>query len=92
VGEIMTRVLVAHADEGERDAIAAALMHMTGHDVVATANGVQSLSTLCLSGGPLIALVDERLLPFSAVDLFRIAASDKPEGELGRHRYVLLST
>jgi hypothetical protein len=83
---------VAHADHDVRDAVAAALREVTGRHVVATSDGMLAIVALWLSEGPVVALVDERLLPFGGMDVFDVVASDQTAGHLSRHRYVLLST
>lgn len=88
----MAHVLVAHSDEGVRDVIAAALRDLGGHRVLATSDGVIAIAALWLSERPMVALMDERLLPFSAMDVFRVAANDTAGGQLARHHYILLST
>jgi hypothetical protein len=88
----MARVLVAHADEAVRDALAMALADVAGHLVLATSDGQLSVAALRLTERPMVALMDERLLPFSAIDILRIAANDSADEELSRHRYILMST
>jgi DNA-binding NtrC family response regulator len=88
----MAHVLVAHSDEGVRDVIEAALRDVAGHEVVATSDGEMAIAALWLSERPMVALIDERLLPYGAMDVFRIAANDRAGGQLARHRYILLST
>jgi DNA-binding NtrC family response regulator len=88
----MAYVLVAHSDEGVRDVIAAALRDVGEHRVLATSDGVIAIAALWLSERPLVALLDERLLPFSAMDVLRVAANDASSGLLARHHYILLST
>jgi CheY-like chemotaxis protein len=88
----VAHVLVAHSDEGVRDVIAAALRDVGGHRVLATSDGVIAIAALWLSERPMVAFMDERLLPFSAMDVLRVAANDRSGGQLARHHYVLLST
>jgi DNA-binding NtrC family response regulator len=88
----MARVLVAHADEGVREAVAATLGEEAGHTVVATSDSMSAIAALWLSAGPMVALIDERLLPFGGLDVFGVVANDSAARSLARHRYVLLST
>jgi hypothetical protein len=84
--------LVAHADQDLRDTVAAALREVAGRCVVATSDGVLALIALWLSDDPVVALIDECLLPFGGMDVFGMMANDQAAGHLARHRYVLLST
>jgi hypothetical protein len=84
--------LVAHADEDVRDALAAALHEVAERCVVATSDSVLAIAALWLSDSPMVALLDERLLPFGGLDVFGMVAHDQAAGRLARHRYVLLST
>jgi hypothetical protein len=92
VGDGRSRILVAHADEDVRDAVAAALREVAGRCVVATSDSLLAIAALWLSDGPVVALLDERLLPFGGLDVFGMVAHDLAAGRLARHRYVLLST
>jgi DNA-binding NtrC family response regulator len=88
----MAHVLVAHADEGVRDAVAVALREESGHLVVAMSDGMLAIAALRHSDVPMVALMDECLLPFSGMDVFGVVANDRAAGPLARHRYILLST
>ena len=88
----MVHVLVAHSDEEVRDTVAAALREVGGHEVLATSDGMLAIAALWLSESPMVALIDERLAPFGAIEVFGIAANDRAGGQLARHRYILLST
>src|SRR5260370_269201 len=59
------RVLVAHADEDVRDALAAALHEVAGRRVVAAADSVLAIAALWLSDRPVGARVDEHLLHYA---------------------------
>src|SRR5260221_2666781 len=88
----MTHVLVAHSDEGVREAAAGALREGGGHVVAEASCGVSALAALRLSEYPVVALMDHRLPPFGGLDVLNIAAIDEAGGLFARHRYVLLST
>lgn len=87
----MAHVLVAHSDEGIREALITALQE-AGHVVVGTADGELALTTLWMSTNPMVALLDERLSPFGGVMLIGVAANDYAHGPLSRHHYMLMST
>jgi len=88
----MTHVLVAHSDEGVREAAVVALREEAGHVVAEASCGVSALAALRLSEYPVVALIDHRLPPFGGLDILNIAATDEAGGLFARHRYVLLST
>jgi len=88
----MAHVLVAHADYGVREVMAQALHEEAGHDVVSTVDAELALSTLWLSPRPVVALIAERLYPFSGLNILDVAAHEKWGGPLSRHRYILMST
>lgn len=88
----MTYVLVAHADEGVREAAAVALREEAGHVVMGASSSVSAIAALRLSERPVVALMDERLLPFGGLDILNVAAIDEAGGSFARHRYILLST
>lgn len=92
MGRPMARVLVAHADEAVRDAVAMALADVASYLVLATSDGQLSIAALWMSEHPTAVLMDECLLPLGVIDSLRIAANDSADGELARHRYILLST
>ena len=87
----MVGILVAHSDEGIRDALVTAFQDV-GHVVVGTSDGEQALTILWKSSGPMVALLDERLSPFGGLELFGVAANDYASGPLSRHHYILMST
>ena len=91
MGGPMARVLVAHVDEAVCDATSVAPEVVAEHLVVATSDGELSLATLSLSERPIMALMGDRLMPFSGIDILRVAANDPAEGDLGRHCCILLS-
>lgn len=87
----MAHVLVAHSDEGIRDALVTAFQEV-GHVAVGISDSEDALTSLWMSSGPMVALLDERLLPFGGLDLFGVAANDYADGPLSRHHYILMST